>query len=108
MSEPGFWNDQERAQKISTEHARVARRLEMYERLRGDYDDAVGLLELEPGLETEIAAAAVPLRQELERLQEAALFDGEYDAGARHFFAASSRKSAAVFSLTGAAAAARP
>ena len=81
MSEPGFWNDQERAQKISTEHARVARRLEMYERLRGDYDDAVGLLELEPGLETEIAAAAVPLRQELERLQEAALFDGEYDAG---------------------------
>ena len=29
MSEPGFWNDQERAQQISTEHSRVAKRLEL-------------------------------------------------------------------------------
>jgi peptide chain release factor 2 len=81
MSEPGFWNDQEHAQRISTEHSRVARRLELYERLRSEYEDAVGLLELEPDLEAELEAQITPLRAELERLQEAALFDGEYDAG---------------------------
>src|SRR2546429_4267175 len=32
-------------------------------------------------LGSEIAATLVPLRAELERLQEAALFDGEYDSG---------------------------
>jgi peptide chain release factor 2 len=81
MSEPGFWNDQDHAQRISTEHSRVAKRVELYERLRGEYDDAVALLELEPGLEADITKQVVPLGRELERLQEAALFDGEYDAG---------------------------
>ena len=81
MSEPGFWNDQEHAQRVSTEHARVAKRVELYERLRREYEDAVGLLELEPELEPELEAQIVPLHRELERLQEAALFDGEYDAG---------------------------
>jgi peptide chain release factor 2 len=81
MSEPGFWNDQERAQRISTEHSRVARRLELYGRLRGEYEDATGLLELGPEMADEIEASIVPLRGELERLEEAALFDGEYDAG---------------------------
>jgi peptide chain release factor 2 len=81
MSAEGFWSDQERAQRVSTEHARVARRLEMYDRLRREYDDASGLLELDPELEAEIEQSIVPLRRELERLQEAALFDGEYDAG---------------------------
>ena len=81
MSEPGFWNDQERAQRISTEQSRVARRLELYGRLRGEYEDATGLLELGPEMADEIEASIVPLRGELERLEEAALFDGEYDAG---------------------------
>jgi len=81
MSEPGFWNDQEHAQRVSTDHSRVTRRLEMYERLRREYDDARGLLELDPDLESEIETSIAPLRRELERLQEAALFDGEYDAG---------------------------
>ena len=33
MAEPGFWDDQQRAARISTEHARLSRRLERYERL---------------------------------------------------------------------------
>jgi peptide chain release factor 2 len=81
MNEPGFWNDQEHAQKVSTEHSRVAKRLDLYERLRRDYDDAAGLLELDPSLEDEIERSIRPLQRELEHLQEAALFDGEYDAG---------------------------
>jgi peptide chain release factor 2 len=81
MSEPGFWNDQEHAQRVSTEHSRVSKRLELYERLRSEYEDATGLLELEPEMADEIEASVTPLRRELDRLQEAALFEGEYDAG---------------------------
>jgi peptide chain release factor 2 len=79
LSEPGFWSDQERAQRISTEHARVTKRLAMYERLTSEYEDAVSLLELDPEMAAEIEASIVPLGRELARLQEAALFDGEYD-----------------------------
>jgi peptide chain release factor 2 len=32
-------------------------------------------------MEGEISSSLAPLREELDRLQEAALFDGEYDAG---------------------------
>src|SRR6266568_607726 len=49
MSEPGFWNDQERAQRISTEHSRVARRLELYGRLRGEYDAGDAVVTLQSG-----------------------------------------------------------
>src|SRR5256884_7222932 len=36
---------------------------------------------MDGGMEAEIVASIAPLRQELERLQEEALFTGEYDAG---------------------------
>jgi len=81
MGEPGFWDDQERAAKISTEHARVQRKLDRYEQLTRDYEDARELYSMDGGMEAEIAASITPLRQELERLQEEALFTGEYDAG---------------------------
>jgi peptide chain release factor 2 len=81
MGEPGFWDDQETAAKISTEHSRVTRKLERYEQLTRDYEDARELQAMDGGMDAEIAASIVPLRRELERLQEEALFSGEYDAG---------------------------
>ena len=81
MGEPGFWDDQERAAKISTEHSRVARKLDSYEQLTRDYEDAQELFSMDGGMEDEIASSIEPLRKELERLQEQALFSGEYDAG---------------------------
>jgi len=82
MNAPGFWDDQGRAAKVGADHARVSRRLEGYRRLRQEYDDAHELYELDGGeMEGEIAAAIAPLRREIAELQEAALFDGEYDAG---------------------------
>ena len=39
LGKPGFWDDQQRAAKISAEHARVSRRLARYERLRQEYED---------------------------------------------------------------------
>ena len=50
LSEPGFWDDQERAQQISTEHARVPSGSACTSGCRPSYDDAVELLELEPGM----------------------------------------------------------
>ena len=81
LGEPGFWDDQARATAVSTEHSRLSKRLERYERLQREHDDAAELIELEPDLADDIAAQLQPLRRELERLQEDALFNGEYDAG---------------------------
>src|SRR5687767_9893930 len=81
MGEPGFWDDQQGAAAISTEHARIAKRLERYERLRREYDDARELLAMDGDMASEIETSLEPLEQELELLQEDALFSGEYDAG---------------------------
>jgi peptide chain release factor 2 len=83
MGAPGFWDDQQRAAELSAEHARLSRRLESYERLEREATDLAELLELASGdgeLD-EIAVALRPLGKELARLEEAALFQGEYDAG---------------------------
>jgi peptide chain release factor 2 len=80
MNAPGFWDDQATAARVSADHARVSRRLEGYRTLQRDYEDARELTELGEA-EDEIATSLRPLRRELERLQEAALFDGEYDGG---------------------------
>jgi peptide chain release factor 2 len=81
MGEPGFWDDQRGAARISSEHARLSKRLERYRRLQRDYDDARELFSLDGDLEQDIRTNIVPLRRELDRLQEEALFTGEYDAG---------------------------
>jgi peptide chain release factor 2 len=82
MNAPGFWDDQNRAAKVSSEHARTSRRLEGYRMLLRDYNDARELAAMDGGeLEGEIATAITPLRAELDRLQEAALFNGDYDTG---------------------------
>jgi peptide chain release factor 2 len=80
MGAPGFWDDQASAARISTEHSRLNRKLERYERLQGEYDDARELRELGED-ESEIAGLVASLEGELGRLQEDALFDGRYDAG---------------------------
>ncbi len=81
MGAPGFWDDQAGAARISTEHARLTRRLERYERLSREYEDAKELYTLEPTLEAEVAEQLGPLEGELIGLQEDALFTGQYDAG---------------------------
>ena len=81
LNEPGFWDDQQRAAQVSAEHARLQRRLDRYERLTKDYEDARELFAMDGDMADEIAASIVPLRKELARLQEDALFSGEYDGG---------------------------
>jgi peptide chain release factor 2 len=81
MGEPGFWDDQRRAAEISSEHARLNRRLERYHTLTRDYEEARELYQLDGDLAAELDAHLQPLEQELGRLREDALFSGEYDAG---------------------------
>jgi peptide chain release factor 2 len=81
MAAPDFWDDQADAARVSTEHARVTRKLQRYETLQREVDDASELLALDPSLEDEVAEQVAPVRDELARLQEEALFDGEYDSG---------------------------
>jgi peptide chain release factor 2 len=81
LGAPGFWDDQQRAAAVSAEHARLAKRLERYERLRREYEDAQELLSMDGEMAREIAESLAPIRRELERLQEDALFTGRYDAG---------------------------
>jgi len=80
MGAPGFWDEQASAARISTEHARITRKLERYQRLRSEYDDAEELLGLGED-ESAIAEIAGSLERELERVREDALFTGQYDVG---------------------------
>jgi peptide chain release factor 2 len=81
MGEPGFWDDQQHAAAVSTEHSRVTKRLERYRRLTQEYEDAAELAAMDGEMAGEIAGSLAPLRAELARLEEDALFNGEYDAG---------------------------
>jgi peptide chain release factor 2 len=81
METPGFWQDQERAARVSTEQSRLSKRLERYDELVREYEDARELLSLDGDLADDIREQIDPIRQELERLREDALFTGEYDAG---------------------------
>jgi peptide chain release factor 2 len=83
MGEPGFWDDQKRAAAISSEQARLAKRRDRYNSLSGDAEDLTQLLELasDDGDLDDVEEAVNALKRQFERVQEDALFSGEYDAG---------------------------
>jgi peptide chain release factor 2 len=83
MGEPNFWDDQARAARVSAEHARLSRRLERYEALTAEADDLRELTGLvsEDGELDEVERSVRALMRELDRLQEDALFTGDYDTG---------------------------
>ena len=84
MQAPGFWDDQERAARTSSAHARAQRRLETLRSLESDVADLDDLLELsadDPEIAAELASQLDSLEGRLADLEEARLFSGEYDAG---------------------------
>src|SRR3984885_10746694 len=84
MGEPGFWDNQERAPKVSAEHARASRKLDVFNSLEGDVDDLDALAEMaeeDPSLEAEVNAQVASVEARLEALEEERLFSGRYDAG---------------------------
>jgi peptide chain release factor 2 len=84
MGAPGFWDDQERAAKVSAAHAGAQKRLGMFRALESDVADLGELAEMadsdrEMAAELDTQLASVESR--LAELEEARLFSGEYDAG---------------------------
>ena len=88
MGAPGFWDDQARAARVSSEHAAAAGRLNGFREL----DEEVGSLaemadllreEHEPDAElvAELAEGIAAADGRLGGLEEARLFSGEHDAG---------------------------
>jgi peptide chain release factor 2 len=84
MGAPGFWDDQERAARVSAEHARASRRLAVFRELESDVEDLQPLAELaeeDPDMAAELEEQVSSVQSRLEELEEQRLFSGRYDAG---------------------------
>lgn len=91
MRAPDFWDDQSRAQRVSTHYSRLRNRLEDYEQLAAYMADFEALMEIAEeecvsdevpdGLAEEMEQVTAELARRLERLEEERLFTGEFDKG---------------------------
>jgi peptide chain release factor 2 len=84
MGAPGFWDEQERAARVSAEHARATRKLTVFRELERDVADLEPLAELadeDPEMATELEDQVQDIEQRLAALEEERLFSGRYDAG---------------------------
>src|SRR3954447_26248579 len=84
MEAPGFWDDQRAAARASSERARAQRRLDTMERLEAEATELDSMLEMaeeEPEWRAELDEALKRFAADVARLQEEALFTGEYDTG---------------------------
>jgi peptide chain release factor 2 len=84
MQEPGFWDDQERAAKVSAEHASAGRKLESYRKLESELDDLEALEELaaeDESIAGELEETRAAVEARLAELEEERLFSGPYDGG---------------------------
>ncbi len=84
IAEPDFWQDQERATRLSREYEQNKSELQKWQLLVDDVEDLLSLLELtssDPSLLTEIEARLVALEKKYQELEFLALFVGEYDRG---------------------------
>jgi peptide chain release factor 2 len=84
MGAPGFWDDQERAAKVSAEHARASRKLTVFRDLERDVEDLEPLAELaeeDPEMAGELEEQIAAVQARLDELEEERLFSGRYDSG---------------------------
>ena len=84
-SDPDFWNDTERPQKILQEQKQVKEKITAYEHLCTLCDDANTLVELaleenDESMEADITSTFEQAQQELGKQKLATLLTGEYDA----------------------------
>jgi peptide chain release factor 2 len=84
MGAPGFWDDQERAARVSAEHARATRKLAVFRDLERDAEDLEPLAELaaeDPEIADELEEQVRAVQERLDALEEQRLFSGRYDSG---------------------------
>jgi peptide chain release factor 2 len=83
MGAPGFWDDAERAPRVTAEHSRATRRLETFRTLEEEVSELDGLAELaaeDPSLVDEVEEHLSAVEERLAELEEQRLFSGPYDA----------------------------
>ena len=79
MQAPGFWDDQENAARVSGEHTRAKRKLELWEGISADADDAAivqAIIAMAHGLRLRVVAEGVENERQLDFLR--ALDNDEY------------------------------
>jgi peptide chain release factor 2 len=84
MQAPGFWDDQERATKLSAEHSRASRKLAGYRELESELDDLEALEEMaaeDESIAAELDEQRAAVEAKLAALEEERLFAGRYDSG---------------------------
>jgi peptide chain release factor 2 len=84
MGEAGFWDDQERAAKVSAEHSRTQRKLDSYRKLESDIGDLETLEEMaaeDESMADELRDQYASISDRLSVLEMDRLFSGDYDAG---------------------------
>lgn len=83
-AEPGFWDDMENSQKILVEQKQIKDKIEKYETLISDADDAATMVEMameenDDSFDEEIVEAVRKIEAEIEKQRLDTLLDGEYD-----------------------------
>lgn len=84
MQAPGFWDDQESAAKVSAEHTRAKRKIELWEGISQDADDLGELAEMaaeDEEIAAELGSNLTSIESRLAELEEQRLFSGEHDDG---------------------------
>jgi len=84
MQAPGFWDDPETAAKVSGEHSRAQKKVEAFRSLESDIGDLDDLLDMavdDPEMASELDSQLASVEKRLAELEEARLFNGEYDSG---------------------------
>ena len=84
MQAPGFWDDQESAAKVSAEHTRAKRKIELWEGISQDADDLGELSEMaaeDEEIAAELGSQLTSIESRLAELEEERLFSGEHDSG---------------------------
>ena len=83
-AESGFWDDMENSQKILVEQKQIKDKIEKYEKLISDADDASTMVEMameenDDSFDEEIVEAVRKIEAEIEKQRLDTLLDGEYD-----------------------------
>ena len=84
MTMPGFYDDQEKSQKVISEMGEVKNKLERFGKLSTQYEDAQTLLEMieeenDPSLAAEGEEAVNGVEKSIDELQLMTMLNGEYD-----------------------------
>jgi peptide chain release factor 2 len=83
-ADPALWDDQTRAQDVTSRLARLNDKVERYEELQRKIDDATAIDELledaaDPELQSELAVSVDALERALEKVELEAMLGGEFD-----------------------------